>query len=121
MSGTSQATALVTGVAALILGQSRSPKSVDEIKVRLSGSGNLQKKLEGKVISGRSLSAKRALYMRGNFSHQVHAGNLNQELLKLRGEPNPTNETKLDWAKVIQKPNLNRAPSMEKPEPPSQH
>ncbi|NQZ02702.1 MAG: S8 family serine peptidase [Bdellovibrionales bacterium] len=115
MSGTSQATAFVTGVAALLLGQQQPPKTLEQLKARISNTGVSQSGLTDRVASGKSLSAKRAFYMRGRFKT---SGGLNPgllELSKLRRRLETKPPPSLDWAQVIQTRNLNRAPSMEKP------
>jgi thermitase len=115
MSGTSQATAFVTGTAALLMGQQDPPHSAQQLKIRLANSGTLNSQLKGKIANGRKLSAKRALYMRGNFSNQALSQVNKLELLKLKQKVNSQPASNLDWAQVMQNKDLNRAPSMERP------
>lgn len=66
MSGTSQATAFVTGVAALILSQNFSFISPETLIEKLTASGVVEKSLEGKTQFASRLDAFRALTMKSS-------------------------------------------------------
>ena len=88
MSGTSQATAFVTSVAALLIMQNRA-LSPQELIQKIKSTGNFAANLIGKNKSGARLNAYRALAMRDSLSssHGFRIENLekmNQDLFTIR-------------------------------------
>lgn len=74
MSGTSQATALVTGVAVLLREKKEDLKNPQDLIKFLIASGSFNKNLVGKIANPQGVSIKRALQMEDRFSEEIPEG-----------------------------------------------
>jgi len=116
MSGTSQATAFASGLAALILGKESKIVPPEELIARIEKSGTFEEQLKDKIRSASIISVDRSLHMQGQFAHNIHQRELSKKRwskllnkLESRKVPVPT----VDLMEIAKGPmeSLQRAPS----------